>query len=118
LLFLCFFGAICGTGPITALTLHILLADDNKFSALQNNPSNQDEVADIATRIVATINEPMEFRGKVAQVGTSIGIALYPTDGQTSVQLIKSADTAMYAAKDAGKNTYRFFQPTMTAHAN
>ena len=89
----------------------------DEFVVLLDNPANEGEVADIARRFVATINEPMEFRGKVAQVGTSIGIALYPADGQTPAQLIKSADTAMYAAKDAGKNTCRFFQPTMSDHA-
>jgi diguanylate cyclase (GGDEF)-like protein/PAS domain S-box-containing protein len=90
----------------------------DEFVVLLDNPANENEIAEIANRIVATVNEPMEFRGKVAQVGTSIGIALYPTDGETSAQLIKSADTAMYAAKDSGKNTYRFFQATMTTHDN
>ena len=84
----------------------------DEFVVLLDNPANRDEVAEIAARIVAKINEPMEFCGKEAQIGISIGIALYPTDGQTSLQLIKSADTAMYAAKGAGKNTYRFFQTT------
>ncbi len=89
----------------------------DEFVVLLDNPANKDEVAEIATRIVATINEPMEFRGKVAQVGTSIGIALLLSDGQTAGELIKSADAAMYAAKNAGKNTYRFFLPTMSAHS-
>jgi len=88
----------------------------DEFVILLDNPLNQDKVIDIATRIIATINEPMMFRGKVAQVGTSIGIALYPEDGHTSAELIKHADTAMYASKGAGKNTYRFFQTSMTAH--
>lgn len=81
------------------------------------NPANKTEVADIASRIISIINEPMEFRGKVVQVGTSIGIAMFPADGNMPVDLIKNADTAMYAAKNAGKNTFRFFEPTMTAHA-
>jgi diguanylate cyclase (GGDEF)-like protein len=57
----------------------------------------------------------MEFCGKTAQVGTSIGIAMYPTNGDTPAELIKSADTAMYAAKAAGKNTHRFFNVDMVA---
>jgi diguanylate cyclase (GGDEF)-like protein len=57
----------------------------------------------------------MEFRGKFAEVGTSIGIALYPNDGRTAAELIKNADTAMYVSKSAGRNTYRFFLQTMTA---
>ena len=82
----------------------------DEFVILLNNPSSEAEVGHIAGRIVAVINEPMKFReDKTAQVGTSIGIAMYPSDGNTSAQLMKNADTAMYAAKRAGKNTYRFF---------
>ena len=81
----------------------------DEFVVLLDNPANQDEVAQIAGRIIDTINEPMTFRDQVAQVGTSIGIAMHPDHGKTPDQLIKSADTAMYAAKSAGKNTFRFF---------
>jgi GGDEF domain-containing protein len=58
----------------------------------------------------------MDFRGKLAQVGISIGIALHARDGDTPAQLMKSADTAMNAAKLAGKNTYRFFSAAMKQH--
>jgi diguanylate cyclase (GGDEF)-like protein/PAS domain S-box-containing protein len=80
----------------------------DEFVVLLDNPANQDEVAHIASRIIETINEPMTFRGQMAQVGTSIGIAMHPLDGDTPDALLKSADTAMYAAKAAGKNTWRF----------
>jgi diguanylate cyclase (GGDEF)-like protein/PAS domain S-box-containing protein len=86
----------------------------DEFVVLLDNPVNTDEVARIASRIVAVINEPMELCGKVAEVGTSIGIALHPTDGNSPDELLKNADIAMYAAKAAGKNTYRFFVDSMT----
>lgn len=86
----------------------------DEFVILLDNPANKAEVADIASRIVAEINRPMEFRGKQAQVGTSIGIAMYPSDGASPEALMKSADSAMYAAKNAGKNTYRFSALSMT----
>ena len=89
----------------------------DEFVILLDNPTNMTEVEFIAKRIIAKVNEPMELRGKVVQVGTSIGISLYPTDGDTSAQLIKNADTAMYAAKTSGKNTYLFFNSTMAVHA-
>ncbi len=85
----------------------------DEFVILLDNPANSDEVAHIADRIVEAIKEPMNLRGKSASVGASIGIAMH--SGQTTAQLMKSADTAMYAAKLAGKNTYRFFDPRMTA---
>lgn len=81
----------------------------DEFVILLDNPVNNDEVERIATRIVATINVPMELRGKSASVGVSIGIAMHPVHGQTTTELMKNADTAMYAAKKAGKNTYHFF---------
>ncbi len=88
----------------------------DEFIILLDNPASDDEVAYIAGRVLAVIKEPMEFRGKAAQVGASIGIAMFPRDGNTPVELIKSADAAMYAAKDGGRNTYRFFQqPTGSA---
>jgi EAL domain-containing protein (putative c-di-GMP-specific phosphodiesterase class I) len=46
-----------------------------------------------------------------------MGIALFPSDGETADQLMKNADTAMYAAKASGRNTFRFFDPLMTEHA-
>ncbi len=81
----------------------------DEFIIMLDNPANRNEVAQICNRIIAAINVPMVFRGKTAQVGTSIGIAMYPADAASAAQLIKSADSAMYEAKNAGKNTFRFF---------
>ena len=81
----------------------------DEFVILLDNPVNNDAVARIANRIVTTINMPMELRGKLASVGVSIGIAMHPVHGQTTAELMRNADTAMYVAKKAGKNTYRFF---------
>lgn len=82
----------------------------DEFVILLDNPAHQNEVAEIAKRIVGSINQPMNFAEKTAQVGTSIGIALFPDDGKTPADLLKNADSAMYAAKNGGKNTYRFFE--------
>jgi two-component system CheB/CheR fusion protein len=81
----------------------------DEFVILIDNPANHGELVHIATRIVLTVNKPMSFRGKSAAVGTSIGIAVHNIDGNSVSELMKSADTAMYAAKKAGKNTHRFF---------
>jgi diguanylate cyclase (GGDEF)-like protein len=83
----------------------------DEFVIMLDNPANQDEVVHIANRIITVINEPMAFGDKVAQEGTSISIALFHADGISAVELIKSADNAMYATKRAGKNVYRFFVP-------
>jgi diguanylate cyclase (GGDEF)-like protein/PAS domain S-box-containing protein len=80
----------------------------DEFVILLDNPVNNGEVENIASRIVTTFNVSMELRGKLASVGVSIGIAMHPVHGQTAAELMKSADSAMYAAKKAGGNSYRF----------
>jgi diguanylate cyclase (GGDEF)-like protein/PAS domain S-box-containing protein len=90
----------------------------DEFVILLENPADENEVAHVGERIVALINQPMDFDGQPAHVGTSIGIAMFPEDGADAVSLMKGADTAMYAAKTAGKNTYRFFNSSMTEHAD
>lgn len=80
----------------------------DEFVVVLDNPQDNDEVALIATRIIARINDPLVLKGETVRIGTSIGIALHPIAGHTADQLIRSADTAMYAAKKDGKNTFRF----------
>ena len=89
----------------------------DEFVIMLDNPANRDEVEHIASRIVATVNEPICVGLKSAQVGTSIGISVFPADGSTTSELIKSADTAMYAAKGEGKNRHRFFDAAMTTRS-
>jgi diguanylate cyclase (GGDEF)-like protein/PAS domain S-box-containing protein len=90
----------------------------DEFVFLLDNPSDEAEVAQVAQRIIAAVNRPLELSGKPARVGASIGIAMHPLDGDTSAGLMKNADTAMYAAKAAGGNTFRFFNAQMTRHAD
>ena len=81
----------------------------DEFIFILNDPQGQDEITSVANRIVSSINEPVEVLGEVLQVGVSIGIAMFPADGHTSVNLIRNADTAMYAAKSSGTNSVRFY---------
>jgi diguanylate cyclase (GGDEF)-like protein/PAS domain S-box-containing protein len=80
----------------------------DEFVILLDNPESRDNVAKIASRVIAEINAPMNFDGKVAHVGTSIGIAFKAKEAASADDLLKNADAAMYEAKAAGKNTYRF----------
>jgi diguanylate cyclase (GGDEF)-like protein/PAS domain S-box-containing protein len=68
----------------------------------------RDDAEQVAKKLLAAIREPYDLAGKEGRVGTSIGIALYPGDGQQAGDLMRKADNAMYEAKQAGKNTYRF----------
>lgn len=87
----------------------------DEFVIALNNPANQDEVALIARHVVDSLAEPIQLQGNMIQVGCSIGIAMFPADGQAPADLIRKADAAMYGAKAAGKNTWRFFDSTMAA---
>nr|WP_315464273.1 EAL domain-containing protein [uncultured Rhodoferax sp.] len=68
-----------------------------------------------ARRILAALGPPFTLDGMSFSLGCSIGIALYPEDGQTLDVLIKCADTAMYRVKDRGRGDFRFYQPQMNA---
>jgi two-component system CheB/CheR fusion protein len=81
----------------------------DEFIFLLNNPQGRAEIIEVANRIVASINEPIEILGEVLQIGVSLGIATFPDDGDTAADLIRHADSAMYAAKSRGKNNIRFF---------
>ncbi len=67
------------------------------------------EAAQIGERIVASMAEPIVVEGHRLTVAASIGIAIYPDDGTDAATLLKNADAAMYAAKQAGRNRFRFF---------
>ncbi len=76
-----------------------------------------DRAANVAERIRRAINEPMMIEGREVFIGTSIGICLYPRDGTEVEALLKNADSAMYRAKAAGADTFRFYTNEMNAKA-
>jgi len=67
----------------------------------------------IATRIIEALAQPFHLQGQQLFVSASIGIACYPQDGASAEQLLKSADTAMYDAKNNGRNTWRFYSAAL-----
>lgn len=74
-----------------------------------------EDAAKVAAHIRAALTAPFQLYGQHAQIGVSIGIALYPEHGSTAQELLEAADTAMYAAKNAGRNTWRFASQTHTS---
>ena len=81
----------------------------DEFVILLDNPTGHDEVETVARRVVAAIGQARAFDGNAVSVGASLGIAMFPQDGCVHEQLIAHADTALYAAKNAGRNGYCFF---------
>jgi diguanylate cyclase (GGDEF)-like protein len=74
-------------------------------------------VAVVIEKVQAALAKPALLEGQEVEVSTSIGVTLYPWDGSNVTDLIKRADTAMYQAKDRGRNTYQFFAEAMDAAA-
>jgi len=72
--------------------------------------ANQQMAEELAQRFVDTLNKPFVLRDGVANIGTSVGIAMFPAHGNTVDQLIEFGDAALYFAKHAGRNVYRVFQ--------
>ncbi|MBI5721798.1 MAG: EAL domain-containing protein [Burkholderiales bacterium] len=74
-------------------------------------------VAEVSGRLLATIGEPLAAGGVSISVTPSIGVAMFPQDGQTSAELIQHADQAMYRAKAGGRARCRFFEAGMAEAA-
>ena len=71
------------------------------------------DAAAMAAKVIDAVSQPYEIEGRLVRVTTSAGIAIYPDDGKDADALMKSADTALYEAKRAGKNTYRIGAPNL-----
>lgn len=70
---------------------------------------NEYEVSAAAQRMIESFSEPFIIEGQSFNIGTSIGISMYPHDGKDIFSLIKNADHAMYLAKDKGRNNYQMY---------
>lgn len=80
----------------------------DEFTAILCNVGTGDGKEIVAQKILDTIRAPFVLHEQNCNVGVSIGIAVYPNSGGNAEDLVKVADTAMYLAKDGGKNCYRF----------
>jgi diguanylate cyclase (GGDEF)-like protein len=80
----------------------------DEFLVLLPEVANREAAARIAQKMLDAVAEPMELDGQTLRISASIGIALWPDDGDDAPALIGRADEAMYDAKHNGRNTYRF----------
>ncbi|MBF0463296.1 MAG: EAL domain-containing protein [Magnetococcales bacterium] len=89
----------------------------DEFTLILTNVDHSDHVAMLAQKLIAAIREPVILLGQNVHVGVSVGIALFPKDANDMETLIKYADIAMYQAKGAGRNTFRFVSADLHAKA-
>ena len=85
----------------------------DEFAILQTEVGGQEDVAQLAKRLVAALNEPYEISGQRLNTGASFGIACAPDDGDDGALLLRKADIALYRAKAENRRSYRFFESGM-----
>ncbi len=89
----------------------------DEFTVLLSEIREATDAATVSQRIIAAVSEPFEINGSKISIGASVGIAAFPQDGSDYQTILKSADMAMYQAKEEGKNTYRFFSESLNLEA-
>lgn len=89
----------------------------DEFTVLLADLGSTDDAATIAQKLIEAVAQPMRIDEREIFITTSIGIALFPSDGDTAELLLKNADHAMYRAKDAGRSSVQLFTPAMNSRA-
>jgi diguanylate cyclase (GGDEF)-like protein/PAS domain S-box-containing protein len=85
----------------------------DEFLVLLTGAQGRAEVEEVAGKLLAAIEQPIDVDGRYISVSPSVGIALRPEHGEAPAELIKHADAAMYLAKARGRANYQFFDPHM-----
>ncbi len=89
----------------------------DEFALLVSPAPDRTVLDQLARRITDVIGRPYLVDGHLVNIGASIGIAVFPEDGATRVELLRNADLALYDAKAMGRSTHSFFRPEMDARA-
>jgi diguanylate cyclase (GGDEF)-like protein/PAS domain S-box-containing protein len=89
----------------------------DEFTIVLSDLREPEDALAVAQKILASIEEPLSIGDMAIYVTASIGIAIYPNDGADPETLLKNADTALYRAKDAGRNTYQLCTDDMKERA-
>jgi diguanylate cyclase (GGDEF)-like protein/PAS domain S-box-containing protein len=90
----------------------------DEFIVVLTSITDEMDAAPLGEKILRTLGQPYQIEGKVLHSTPSIGIAIYPNDGEDRTALMKNADTAMYHAKELGRNNVQYFTPAMNAAAS
>lgn len=90
----------------------------DEFTVLLSDLREATDAATVSQRIIDVLSEPFEINGSEVRIGASIGISIFPRDGSDYQAILKSADMAMYQAKEEGKNTYRYYSEELNEEAS
>ena len=97
----------------TRVTDTVARLGGDEFTVILSDVTEAPHIDLIAAEILNDLRQPFELSAGHAAISASIGISVYPGDGSTPEELVDSSDAAMYAAKSAGRNCYRFFTASM-----
>lgn len=89
----------------------------DEFTLILEDLEEEEFAARVAGKIINELSAPFDLGEVQLETTTSIGISVFPRDGHKPEELLKNADTAMYSAKEAGRNRYRFFTQELTINA-
>ncbi|WP_234081920.1 EAL domain-containing protein [Azonexus sp. R2A61] len=89
----------------------------NEFGFIMANLSHERDAIALVQHLLDALAEPFEIEGQAVVLTASIGVSLAPRDGNDAATLLRTADTALARAKQAGRNTFRFYSPEMDADA-
>ena len=89
----------------------------DEFIILLEDIEHSDQPANVARKIMKEFSKPFKIEHHTARLSASIGISLFPQDGDTVTTLMKNADMAMFKAKDRGRNAYHYYTESLTTSA-
>jgi diguanylate cyclase (GGDEF)-like protein/PAS domain S-box-containing protein len=89
----------------------------DEFTLLLPGVAHPADVARVAEKILEALKQPFKLEGRELYCTASMGISLFPEDGADAETLVKNADTAMYRAKEQGRDNYQLYTPAMNASA-
>ncbi|MBI5826787.1 MAG: EAL domain-containing protein [Deltaproteobacteria bacterium] len=89
----------------------------DEFTVLLHEIGKPDDVVNVIKKIYTALGAPFVIEGRETYVSASMGVSIYPYDGQHAEELLANADTAMYKAKEDGGCTYRIYRPFMNEKA-
>lgn len=89
----------------------------DEFTLIVSDFRDTQLINEVVKKLFNILQQPMDINGELLYATSSIGISIYPDDGETSETLIRNADAAMYKAKEAGRNSFEFYTHDMTERA-
>jgi|GEM_PF-2672194 len=120
-------GHPCGDAVLRAIAARLLAScrkgdvvarlGGDEFAIVMDDNEKTEDVAQFVPRLLEELARPIRLPEREMKVTASVGIAVYPMDGEDVSTLIRNADAAMYAAKQGGRNTFRFFAKKMNDRA-